>query len=193
MSEIDAPVPTAAADTPATAFDARAFRNAMGQFATGVVVISTEFEGHTHAMTANAFMSGSLAPPLVLVSVACTARMHDRLRQSRSFGISVLMHQQMFVSNHFAGKPQVDQQPKFEQLDGLTVIHGAAVQLAAHLRHEYACGDHTLFVGEVKALRTHAAPKPLLFHGGRYAELAQPETQAPASIEGFWANNELCW
>jgi len=55
--------------------DARTFRNAMGQFATGVVVISSEVNGQAHAMTANAFMSGSLEPPLILVSVANTARM----------------------------------------------------------------------------------------------------------------------
>lgn len=193
MSAIEVQAPSEAVEGTAPAFDARAFRNAMGQFATGVVVISTEHQGHTHAMTANAFMSGSLEPPLVLVSVACTARMHDRLRLSRSFGISVLMHGQMFVSNHFAGKPSPDQEPRFELLHGLPVIEGAAVQTAATLRHEYACGDHTLFVGEVKALRVHREPRPLLFHGGRYGALAQPETQAPPSMDGFWANNELCW
>lgn len=188
--EANAPAPSAGE---APALDARTFRNAMGQFATGVVVISTEFEGHIHAMTANAFMSGSLEPPLVLVSVAHTARMHDRLRHARVFGISVLMREQLFVSNHFAGKPIPDKAPRFELLDGLAVIEGAAVQVATRLQHEYACGDHTLFVGHVTAVRTHAEPRPLLFHGGRYANLAQPETQAPPSMDSFWANNELCW
>ena len=192
MPVIELNSPASAADE-VPAFDLRTFRNAMGQFATGVVVISAEFEGHTHAMTANAFMSGSLEPPLVLVSVACTAKMHDRLRQARAFGISVLMQEQLFVSNHFAGKPSPDKAPRFERLNGQSVIEGAAVQVATKLRHEYACGDHTLFVGQVTALKTHLAPKPLLFHSGKYAHLANHETLAPESMESFWANNELWW
>lgn len=154
-------------------FTAREFRNAMGQFATGVVVISTEIDGEPHAMTANAFMSGSLEPPLVLVSVACTARMHEKIGRARTFGISVLAHVQDHVSQHFAGKLTEQYAPAFERLDELPVIEGAAVQLAAELRHAYPCGDHTLFVGEVKALVTAAdASAPLLFHAGRYGRIA---------------------
>lgn len=175
-------------------FDARQFRDAMGRFATGVVVISTEHEGQAHAMTANAFMSGSLAPPLVLVSVACTARMHERIRQSGVFGISVLAVAQQAVSNHFAGKPMADGLPPFERLGGLPMVAGAAVQLAAGLEHEYPCGDHTLFVGRVRALRLPGEPpQPLLFHGGRYGRVAAPDWSADALPEGFWTNHEYRW
>ncbi|MDR3381246.1 flavin reductase family protein [Cupriavidus basilensis] len=164
------PTPMPASDP---AFSARDFRNAMGQFATGVVVISTEIDGEAHAMTANAFMSGSLAPPLVLVSVACTARMHEKIQASGMFAISVLKDAQGNVSQHFAGKPSETFSPVFERLGGLPVIEGAAVRLAAELRHAYPCGDHTLFVGEVKELVVcDQAPAPLLFHSGRYAKLA---------------------
>ena len=152
-------------------FTAREFRNAMGQFATGVVVISTEIDGEPHAMTANAFMSGSLEPPLVLVSVACTARMHEKIGHAGAFGISVLAHAQDHVSQHFAGKPSERYAPAFERIGGLPVIEGAAVRLAAELRHAYPCGDHTLFVGEVKELVTDSAA-PLLFHAGRYGRIA---------------------
>ncbi|WP_228874404.1 flavin reductase family protein [Paraburkholderia saeva] len=156
------------------AFTAREFRNAMGQFATGVVVISTEIGGEPHAMTANAFMSGSLEPPLVLVSVACTARMHEKIRNAGMFGISVLAHGQDDISQHFAGKPSERYAPVFERVGGVPVIEGAAVRLAAQLRHAYPCGDHTLFVGEVHEMFTHTdAPQPLLFHAGRYGRLAE--------------------
>lgn len=155
-------------------FTARDFRDAMGQFATGVVVISTEIDGDAHAMTANAFMSGSLEPPLVLVSVACTARMHDKIRSAARFGISVLAQDQLAVSSHFAGKPVSGYAPEFDRLEGLPVIRGAAVHVAASLQHAYPCGDHTLYVGRVLALRGQAErPPPLLYHGGRYAA-AQP-------------------
>jgi flavin reductase (DIM6/NTAB) family NADH-FMN oxidoreductase RutF len=155
-------------------FTAREFRDAMGQFATGVVVISTEVEGDAHAMTANAFMSGSLEPPLVLVSVACTARMHEKIRSAQHFGVSVLAQDQLQVSSHFAGRPVEGFRPDFDRLQGLPVIRGAAVHVAARLEHAYPCGDHTLYVGRVLALRGQSEkPPPLLYHGGRYAA-AQP-------------------
>ncbi|MGE0315416.1 MAG: flavin reductase family protein [Lautropia sp.] len=179
---------------PLPRFDARQFRDAMGRFATGVVVISTEFENAAHAMTANAFMSGSLEPPLVLVSVACTARMHQRIREARVFGISVLTQTQQAISNHFAGKPMKDGLPAFDRVGGLPVVAGAAVQLAADLEHDYGCGDHTLFVGRVSELRLAPdGPQPLLFHGGRYARVAAPDWSADALPDGFWTNHEYRW
>lgn len=156
------------------AFSSRDFRNAMGQFATGVVVITTEVDGQPHAMTANAFMSGSLEPPLVLVSVACSARMHERIPAAGGFGISILCNEQVHTSNHFAGKPLPEYQPQFIHLGALPVVEGAAVQLTTRLVESYPCGDHTLFVGEVQTLRLAEQPvAPLLFHGGRYSALAQ--------------------
>jgi flavin reductase (DIM6/NTAB) family NADH-FMN oxidoreductase RutF len=158
----------------APGFSARDFRDAMGQFATGVVVISTEIDGDAHAMTANAFMSGSLEPPLVLVSVALTAKMHEKIRSARRFGVSVLAQDQLAASNHFAGRPAEGYAPEFDLLNGLPVIRGAAVNVSAALEHAYPCGDHTLYVGRVLALRGKSErPPPLLFHGGRYAA-AQP-------------------
>jgi flavin reductase len=175
-------------------FSTREFRDAMGRFATGVVVISTRFENGAHAMTANAFMSGSLQPPLVLVSVALTARMHDRIRLAGEFGISVLGETQQQTSNHFAGRPTPDHAPAFEELAGLPVVAGALVQATADLRHDYPCGDHTLFIGELRALR--AAPRrapPLLFHGGRYSALGRSDDGGARIPEGFWASHEHPW
>jgi len=163
----------------APGFDARDFRNAMGQFATGVVVIATSIDGHTHGMTANAFMSGSLEPPLIIVSVACNARMHSKIAQGGRFGVSMLSEHQEWCSNHFAGKPAEGRQPEFELLSDAPVLAQAKVKIAAELRHVYACGDHTLFVGEVKSLEHRSRDEgPLLFHGGRYARLAGSDSMA---------------
>src|SRR5690606_3084344 len=164
---IDAPVlSTATAGGPA--FSPREFRDAMGKFATGVVVISTELDGQAHAMTANAFMSGSLEPPLVIVSVAKTARMHEKLQAAGRFGVSVLAQPHLPDSNHFAGKPSEDHEPTFKRVGNLPVIDGALVQVVTDLHHSYACGDHTLFVGHVKALNVaEQGIEPLLFHSGR--------------------------
>lgn len=167
-------VPRSLSNEPA--FTPRQFRDAMGQFATGVVVITAENNGDVHAMTANAFMSGSLEPPLVLVSVARTARMHEKIQKTGRFGISVLAQHQEQTSNHFAGRPMEDGKPEFEQLDSVKVITDAVMQLGAELRHAYPCGDHTLFVGEVKALRLlEDTSEPLLFHSGRYGRLTHLE------------------
>jgi flavin reductase len=174
------------------AFTPRDFRDAMGQFATGVVVISTENDGAIQAMTANAFMSGSLDPFLVLVSVANTARTHGRIRNSRHYGISVLAQNQQWVSNHFAGKPMSDREPMFEALDGTPVVSGAMVRLTADLRHEYPCGDHTLFVGEVRALElNHDHTKPLLYYSGRYRHIAAVDWTAEAAPQILWQENDF--
>jgi flavin reductase (DIM6/NTAB) family NADH-FMN oxidoreductase RutF len=174
MPPIDPASLQSAVEGLAPGFTVREFRDAMGQFATGVVVISTEIDGDAHAMTANAFMSGSLEPPLVLVSVALTAKMHEKIASARRFGVSVLAQDQLAASNHFAGRPAEGFAPDFDLLQGLPVIRGAAVHVAAQLEHAYPCGDHTLYVGRVLALRGQSErPPPLLFHAGRYAA-AQP-------------------
>lgn len=190
----DAAVPQGLSAPPAAPCTEREFRDAMAQFATGVVVISTRFEGGAHAMTANAFMSGSLRPALILVSVALTARMHERIRLAGTFGVSVLAETQQRTSNHFAGRPSPEHAPAFDDLAGLPVVAGAAVQAATDLRHEYPCGDHTLFVGELRALRVaHEPVSPLLFHGGRYSALARSDPGGARMPDGFWASHEHPW
>lgn len=159
----------------AAAFSARDFRNAMGAFATGVVVITTRTaDGEAHAMTANAFMSGSLEPPLVVISVAVTAKMYAHLAAGADFGVSVLSSGQERDSNHFAGRRSEDHAPVLVELGGTPVLAGASVRLAARQAHAYPCGDHSLFVGHVTALETEAteANAPLVFYRGKYGALA---------------------
>nr|WP_268959041.1 flavin reductase family protein [Paraburkholderia solitsugae] len=162
--------------TGANVFDERRFRHALGRFATGVVVISTGSGGGMHAMTANAFMSGSLKPPLIVVSVGHRARMHERLMNSARFGVSVLSDAQEPHSRHFAGEPQRRLAPRFAPVDGLpdvVLLEHAAARFAARMVDRHPCGDHTLFVGEVLvfSLDEHA---PLIFFGGRYASVGTP-------------------
>ncbi|WP_341312380.1 flavin reductase family protein [Paraburkholderia sp. IMGN_8] len=163
-----------AASFDAVGFDERRFRHALGRFATGVVVISTGSGDRLHAMTANAFMSGSLKPPLIVVSVGHRARMHERLMANTLFGVSVLSDAQEPHSRHFAGEPQTWLAPRFAAVDGLpevVLLEHAAARFAARMVDRHPCGDHTLFVGEVLvfSLDEHA---PLIFFGGRYASVA---------------------
>ena len=153
-------------------FDSRQFRNAMGRFPTGVVVISTCIDGEPHAMTANAFMSGSLEPAMIVISVDHNALTHQKITNCDYFGISILTEEQMATSNHFAGRKSENFSPTFEFIVNQPVVEGAAVQLVARLEHSYPCGDHTLFVGRVEALKDDISmKKPLLFHSGNYVKL----------------------
>ncbi|AWL30005.1 flavin reductase family protein [Acinetobacter defluvii] len=160
------------ANQPEVDFTAREFRNAMGKFATGVVVISSCHEGQPHAMTANAFMSGSLEPAMVLVSVDNKAASHEKITLGECFGISILNEDQLQISNHFAGKRQEGFDPEFEYIDGFPVIKDASVQVVTKLQFAYPCGDHTLFVGLVTNLQQQEGVKPLIFHSGKYAHIA---------------------
>ncbi|MCP4384248.1 MAG: flavin reductase family protein [Hyphomicrobiales bacterium] len=79
------------------------FRRVMSRFATGVTVITVAADGEPQGMTANAFMSGSLDPPLGVVSVARRARMHGYLSNATRFAVNILAAEQTDLANHFAG------------------------------------------------------------------------------------------
>ena len=161
----------------AAGFDERRFRHALGRFATGVVVISAGSGETLHAMTANAFMSGSLKPPLIVVSVGVRARMHERLMRAASFGVSVLSNEQEPHSRHFAGELQSCFAPRFAAVDGMpdvALLEHALARFAARVVDRHPCGDHTLFVGEVR-LFSLGEQAPLVFFGGRYGSVAHPE------------------
>lgn len=154
----------------------RLLRRAFGRFATGVVVVSTGRGETLHAMTANAFMSGSLRPPLIVVSVGQRARMHDRLMTHEFFAVSVLTDEQEAHSRHYAGEHQTWLAPHFSEaqgVPGIAWLDRAVARFAARVVDRHPCGDHTLFIGEVQAfsLEDHA---PLLFFGGHYANVRHP-------------------
>lgn len=159
------------------AIDGRAFRNTLGQFATGVIVIATEHQGEVHGMTANAFMSGSMSPPLIIVSVDKRARMHDLLKITGKFSVSMLADDQEFLSRHFAGQPQQDRAVNFVTRQGQPVLDEALAWLTTELHHQYDCGDHTLFVGRVNALHHQTECGALGFHRGQYTSLSGGELQ----------------
>src|SRR5699024_7499670 len=100
----------------------RTFRNAMGRFATGVTVITVNEGGETHGMTANAFMSVSLDPKLVLISIDNRANMLDKLKTADSFGISMLTEEQKYLSKHFAKQEAYEVEISFDVIDDVTML-----------------------------------------------------------------------
>ncbi|MDN7242242.1 flavin reductase family protein [Planococcus sp. N028] len=149
------------------------FRQAMGKFATGVTVLTTTHEGDIHGMTANAFMSVSLDPKLVVISIGHRARFLEKVSQSKRFAVNILAEDQEPLSRHFSGRPQGDVQ--FASLDGLPVLDGAVAKVTCDVASVYVEGDHTLFIGKVTALELEDK-NPLLFYSGQYCELTTLET-----------------
>jgi flavin reductase (DIM6/NTAB) family NADH-FMN oxidoreductase RutF len=150
-----------------------AFRRTLGMFATGVTVLTTRAGESIHGMTANAFMSVSLRPPLVLVSVDRRARMSDLLHEGTRLGVNVLEAGQAALSDHFAGRPGVEGvEPRFELVHDTPLVEGALAHLATRIVRSYWGGDHSLFLGQVVYAR-YGEGEPLLFHGGRYERLVR--------------------
>jgi flavin reductase (DIM6/NTAB) family NADH-FMN oxidoreductase RutF len=160
------------------------FRRVMGRFATGVTVITATTGGETRGITANAFMSGSLDPPLCIVSIARRARMHPHITGAGAFGVSILVAGQEDIATHFAGRPVIGLAPVFHDLDGVATVGGAGSMIAAETVARHDCGDHTVFIGHIHAMWADDRP-PLLYHAGRFAALVPLREPAPAMPE-FW-------
>jgi flavin reductase (DIM6/NTAB) family NADH-FMN oxidoreductase RutF len=154
--------------------DDRQFRNAMGKFATGVTVITTEVDGKAHGMTANAFMSVSLAPKLVVISIAEKSQMLEKIKGSKKFAVNILANEQQELSMIFAGQIKEKRDVSFDQLGGLPVLKGAVAQVACEVVNEHVEGDHTLFIGNVMDIHLEEK-EPLLFFNGQYRSLLSSE------------------
>lgn len=154
--------------------DDRLFRNAMGSFATGVTIITTEWQGETHGMTANAFMSVSLTPKLVVISIDEHAHMFEKIKKSKKFAVNILAENQQDLSMHFAGQRKVDYRVSFNKLSGLPVIDGAIAQIACEVSGEHVEGDHILFIGKVVDIHLEDK-RPLIFYQGKYQSLQPVE------------------
>jgi 3-hydroxy-9,10-secoandrosta-1,3,5(10)-triene-9,17-dione monooxygenase reductase component len=167
---------------PGTDMDARALRDALGAFATGVTIVTTRAEDGTDiGLTANSFSSVSLAPPMVLWSLAKSAASIGAFREARYFAVHVLAADQDGLSARFATRG-------IEKFAGLAVergreeiplLGGCTARFECRTAFQYEGGDHVIFVGEVENL-THSERPPLVFHGGRYGMVRRRDAP-PAS------------
>lgn len=120
-----------------------------------------------HGMTISAFMSVSLDPALVCISVGCGARMLPRLRASGRYAVNILAEDMRAHALHFAGRLDAALSDLFEERDGLPALRGAAAVIVARVVQQVVAGDHVLLIGQVEHLQ-HTAARPLLHHGGRF-------------------------
>lgn len=155
-------------------FNAADFRSALGSFATGITVITTRGEDHLFGMTANAFSSVSLDPPLVLVCVITGTTGAQAIQGNGIFAVNILGHDQEPISRYFASKDRPRGLDAFAEIahttaaTGAPILEGAAGFLDCQLHATHEAGDHLIFIGEVLALGFNPDVPPILFHAGRY-------------------------
>lgn len=152
--------------------DNQLFRTVMGSFATGVTVITTKVDDEVHGMTANAFMSVSLEPKLVAISIGEKAKMLKYINSSKQFAINILASNQKELSKQFAGQLDSTIDVAFYNYQGLPVLKNSLAVITCELFSQLDAGDHTIFIGKVTGLK-HEPSEPLLFFGGKYQELRE--------------------
>lgn len=177
------------------AFDPSAFRRVMGQFATGVTVITVQHGDHVHGMTANAFTSVSLDPPLVLFCVTRTARMAALIREVRGFAINILAEHQQDVSRQFAGSRKDDPAQAVSLQHGpvAPLIDGALAAISCTTEAIHEGGDHWIVVGRVVNVHEPLqgpSRDPLVFFRSRYQELVE-QALAPMPVVESWSNDAI--
>lgn len=155
------------------AIEKNELRRVMGHFATGVTIITTlNKAGQLHGLTANAFTSVSLVPPLLLICVDKKAESYPSFEESRVFTVNILKDDQEALSRRFA----VSGGEKFEGVayrigaNGAPILEGVLGWLECKVAASYEGGDHTIYVGEIQEAETREG-KPLLFFRGGYREM----------------------
>jgi flavin reductase len=159
--------------------DAGEFRKAMGNFATGVTILTLDLEGDVHGMTANAFASVSLDPMLVLVCVDRRAATHAHLQAKKRFGINVLCEDQRMISEYYARHERTHERAEQEagaRFDrtalGTPMLRGALAYLECRLHSAQDAGDHTIFIAAVEDAVVREG-QPLIFFRGKYRGVGQ--------------------
>ena len=154
-----------------SAIDPNLFRQVMGRFATGVTVVSFLRAGKPAGMTVNAFLSVSLEPPLILISVRKASGFVEHVRIGSRCGINILSEQQRKLGPHFANRPEQDVEVQFRDYAGTPLLDGSLAQIVARVVDIHPAGDHLLFIAEIEHLAPGPEAQPLIFFSGRYKQI----------------------
>lgn len=152
--------------------DPRAFRDCCGSFATGVTVVTTRTSEGDHGATVSAFMSVSLEPPLICISLDRRTKVLEKVRRSGRFAVNILASDMQAHALHFAGRRDARLADPFREYDGLPVLRNAAALLVADVVQLIEAGDHALLLGHVQFLERNREANPLLYHAGTFGVLA---------------------
>jgi flavin reductase (DIM6/NTAB) family NADH-FMN oxidoreductase RutF len=155
------------------------FRLALGQFATGVTVVTAErAPGQVHGMTANSFTSVSLDPLLILICVSQNAQLLPLVKGQKRFGVNILKDNQRAISEYFA---RTEESAEIEKRlgiryrwteTGIPLLEDALVHLACNVVGSHVAGDHTIFIAEVESVEVYEG-EPLLYLRGKYRGMSR--------------------
>jgi len=144
-------------------------------FAAGVTVVTTlDAEGRAVGLTATAFSSLSMEPPLCLVCVHRNGTSHDALVASRRFAVNLLTAEQVELSNRFASRADdkfADVPHRPGDATGCALLDGALASMECEVVDVFPGGDHSIFVGRLATVSV-ADGRPLLYWRGGYRQLA---------------------
>jgi flavin reductase (DIM6/NTAB) family NADH-FMN oxidoreductase RutF len=158
------------------------FRTLMGQFATGVTLVTAQSGTRVHGMTANAVASVSLDPLMVLVCVGKRARLSGYLRETGSFVINILSRDQESIARHFAGPKDGVEPPEMRltEWECAPRLEGALGYIACRTEQVVDAGDHWVAIGRVAALAEGAiGAEPLLFYAGHFRRIGPIDETIP--------------
>ena len=159
------------------AISARAFRDALGRYASGITVITSIDDLGPIGFTCQSFYSVSTNPPLISISVQKTSNTYPRIRRAGSFAVNVLAQGQQHVSNQFArsGTDKWQGMEWSRSQAGNPVLDNTLMWLDCRIWAEHDAGDHLIVLGKVEeiSLSDGSSEGPLLYFKGQYRQLSQ--------------------
>jgi flavin reductase len=150
--------------------DVEQFKSALSSFATGVTIAATAVGNALHGATANAVMSVSLDPPLIVLSIQQGTRMHGVLQRSDNYALSILAADQKEAARYFADSSQAHGSIAFDIFGahpgptGAPLLNGALAHVDCRIVDAYPAGDHTLYIGRVVYAASRTDGEPLLYY-----------------------------
>ena len=151
------------------------FKRVMRQWASGVTIVTARQGEAIHGLTVSGFLSLSLNPPQVLISIGETMRSHDLIETGKCFAVNFLRHDQREIADRFAGRNgEVD---RFEgvrirsEVTGAPVFEDCLAWLDCRVIDQHRSGDHIIYIGEVVASGVNGEDKPLLYWNGDYRQM----------------------
>ena len=149
------------------------FRQAMGNFATGITIVTTrDGNGKPYGLTVNSFTSVSLNPVLVLVCLDNKLSGLQAFKDAKHFGVSILSEYKEDISRMFAKKDS-ERPPSiyFEGPLGMPLLKNSIAVMECEIVNVYAGGDHQIFLGEVQTAEVYPSEGALLYFRGKYRRL----------------------
>lgn len=145
--------------------DSKTLRQVAGAFATGVTVITVEYQDTIHGMTANSFVSISLEPAIVMFSVRNEAQILSAISIGKPIGINILRDTQKDISEHFAGMSEKQVNPIYQDINDTKILKDNLAYYCCTVHDMIECGDHKIILCHVKYCQRHEG-NPLLYYSG---------------------------